>query len=77
MIPDSNNYNPDPSYLRYLVDKANVSQRKAAHIIGITERTMRYYMSDTASETYRKAPYAVQFALESLAGEWLGKEFKP
>ena len=35
--------------------------------MGITERMMRYYLTDPKSEAYRPAPYLVQFALESLA----------
>ena len=60
-------HNPNPDYLRELLEKAKLSQRKAAHKMGITERMMRYYLTDPKSEAYRPAPYLVQFALESLA----------
>lgn len=65
--PDASNHNPDPRYLRGLLDSAGITQRKAAELIGITDRAMRYYLSDETSESYRVAPYPVQFALECLA----------
>lgn len=67
MKPDSTKHNPDPAYLRQLLSDAGLSQRKAAHTIGIAERMMRYYLVDPELETYRPAPYLVQFALECLA----------
>jgi len=67
MKPDASLHNPDPRYLRGLLDQAGLSQRQAALALGITDRAMRYYLSDQASATYRPAPYPVQFALESLA----------
>ena len=63
--PDAALHNPDPRYLRGLLDAAGISQRAAARAIGISERTMRYYLSDTASD-YRPAPYTVQYAMEGL-----------
>lgn len=66
MKPDAANHNPDPRYLRRLLEKAGVSQRQAARLLGISDRVMRYYLSE-ASASFRPAPYAVQFALECLA----------
>ena len=66
MKPDASRHNPDPCYLRGLLDKAGLTQRKAADRIGISERAMRYYLSDIHSAAYRAAPYPVQFALECL-----------
>lgn len=60
-------HNPNPSYLRSLIDEIGVSQRKAAHMIGISERMMRYYLVDPSNEHYKPAPYLVQFALEFIA----------
>ena len=65
--PDASNHNPDPRYLRGLLEQAGLSQRKAADLIGITDRAMRYYLSDESSHTFRPAPYPVQFAMECLA----------
>lgn len=68
MRPDSSRHNPDPRYLRGLLEKADISQRQAAKLLGITDRAMRYHLSDEASASFRPAPYPVQFALECLAG---------
>lgn len=67
MKPDSSRHNPDPRYLRGLLEQAGISQRKAAELLGITDRAMRYYLSDEVSATFRPAPYPVQYALECLA----------
>lgn len=66
MKPDSSKHNPDPRYLRGLLDSAGISQRRAAEMIGISDRAIRYYLLDEANEKYRPAPYPVQFAIESL-----------
>ena len=65
MKPNASNHNPDPRYLRGLLESAGMTQRAAARQIGISERVMRYYLSDTAAD-YRPAPYVVQYALEKL-----------
>jgi len=65
--PDASLHNPSPVYLRELLEIARVTQEAAATALGITDRVMRYYLSDQESATYRPAPYAVQYALEQLA----------
>ncbi len=60
--PDAALHNPDPDYLRTLIDKAGISQREAARRIGITDRALRFYLGDNE----RDAPYTVQYALENL-----------
>ncbi|MGV8863243.1 MAG: helix-turn-helix domain-containing protein [Pseudomonas sp.] len=67
--PDSAHHDPRPEYLRALLEQAGVSQREAARRIGISERTLRYYVSDPASGDYRAAPYPVQYAIEHLSDE--------
>lgn len=67
MKPDASQHNPDPRYLRGLLDSAGLTQRQAAQLMGISDRVMRYYLSDEVSATFRPAPYPVQFALECLA----------
>ena len=69
MKPNANNHNPAPRYLRGLLEQAGLTQRQAAQLLGISDRVMRYYLSDEASDSYRAAPYPVQFALECLAAE--------
>ena len=68
MKPDASNHNPDPRYRRGLLETASISQRQAAQLLGISDRVMRYYLSDEGSASFRPAPYTVQFALECLAG---------
>lgn len=69
MRPDATNHNPSPHYLRDVLKQAGISQRKAALALGVSDRVLRYYMSDTSSPTYRPAPYVVQFAIECLSKE--------
>jgi len=61
MKPNASKHNPDPAYLRELIERAGLSQREAARRIGISERVMRYYLSGE-----REAPYPVQYALERI-----------
>lgn len=67
MKPDASNHNPDPRYLRGLVDTAGISQRKAAELIGMSWTGFRNYLRDESDPLYRVADYRVQFALECLA----------
>jgi DNA-binding transcriptional regulator LsrR (DeoR family) len=67
MRPDIERYNPDPRYLRALVEKAGMSQRAIAKQIGISDRMMRHYLSTGADHI--KAPYPVQFCIECLASD--------
>lgn len=72
-LPDANKHNPDPAYLRSLIDEATqrgtvTSQADAAKKIGIEPRTLRYYLQIDRSDKTLSAPYAVQYALEELAG---------
>ena len=64
MPPNSANHNPDPAYLRGLIERAGLSQREAARRIGVSERVMRYYLADPP--VGKPAPYPVQYALERL-----------
>jgi len=64
MTPHISHYNPEPQYLRDLLEKAGLTQRKAAETIGVSERSFRDYLNGNHKS---KAPYPVQFALESLA----------
>jgi len=65
MKPDAAKHNPDPVYLRGLLERAGLSQREAARIVGVTDRMMRYYLSKNPS-SWKPAPYAVQYALEQM-----------
>lgn len=67
MTPDATRHNPDPAYLRGLIERAGLSQREAARRVGVNERLMRMYLADRAAKSAQSAPYPVQFALECLA----------
>ena len=54
-------------YLRELIDKAGISQRKAAQLLGMSWTGFRNYLRDESEPLYRVADYRVQFALECLA----------
>lgn len=58
--------NPCPRYLRSLIERAGISQREAARRVGVSERMLRYYLSDVDAQTFRPTPYPVQYALEQL-----------
>lgn len=68
MKPDSTKHNPNPAYLRSLLEKASLTQRAVAEAIGISPRLLRYYLTDRDGD-YREAPYPVQYAIERLMME--------
>lgn len=68
-------YNPNPSYLRRVISGINdrslfygdsVSVKAIARRIGVSERSMQKYLSESA-KTKHEAPYVVQYALEQLS----------
>lgn len=63
MKPDAIEHNPDPAYIRQLVLATGMSKEQVAARIGISLRSLDYYMSD---RKLRIAPYAVQYCLEQL-----------
>lgn len=69
MKPDAQFHNPDPVYLRSLVDQAGVSRREAARLLGLSWPGFRNYLRDRSEPLYRCADYRVQFALECLAAD--------
>lgn len=69
MKPDACRHNPGPAYLRGLVERSGLSQRKIAQRLGITDRMLRYYLAEEGSNGHRTAPYLVQYALEGLAAD--------
>lgn len=60
--PNASLHRPDPTYLRQLLATAKLSQRAAARLLGLNERTMRYYCTGK-----HEIPYVVQYALEIAA----------
>jgi DNA-binding transcriptional regulator YiaG len=60
-LPDTKNHNPDPVYIRGLLDKANLSQRHFSRLIGVNDRTVRNWVAVPS------IPYSAQYCLEVLA----------
>ena len=58
-------YDPEPEYLRDLIRRTGLSQNSTAQLIGVSGRSMRYYLSTT--DRSNPAPYPVQVAMEELA----------
>jgi hypothetical protein len=67
--PDAKLHNPDPCYLISLIDRAGVSRREAARLLGLSWTGFRNYLRDRSEPLYRTADYRVQFALECLAAD--------
>jgi len=61
MKPDASTYNPDPQYLRELLDSTGLTRKAQAKLLGVDQRTIRYWLSGE-----RQFPYSVQFTLECL-----------
>jgi hypothetical protein len=61
VTPNSENYNPDPQYMRELVLSVPLTRGKLAKLLGIDVRTLRRYLSGERPYTY-----IFQFAMESL-----------
>lgn len=65
MKPDRSRHRPDPAYLRELVAAAGKTQEEVADMLGVSRRSMRYYLS--TAKDHRDVPYVVQYAIEGLA----------
>lgn len=64
--PDATLHKPDAAYMRSLVKACGLTQAQAAEAIGVSPRAMRNYLSQDP-DTFRPAPYSVQYTLEQLA----------
>ncbi len=62
--PDPKKHNPDPTFLRRLVELTGLSQQEAAKAIGKSPRSMRQWLAGE-----NKYSYCVQYALEGLLEE--------
>ena len=69
MRPDVSRHNPDPTYVRSLIDDIGLPQRQIARILGVDETLFRKYITHTHNASYRECPYLVQFALEQWSAE--------
>lgn len=61
-------YNPDPNYLRSLIEVSGLSQREIARRIGVNESQFRCYITKKENKSYNECPYVIQVCLELLAG---------
>lgn len=61
MTPDATNYNPDRQYIADLIESTGLTQEALGTLLGVTARTIRYWISGE-----REYPYIAQFALECL-----------
>jgi DNA-binding transcriptional regulator YiaG len=59
--PDASQYNPDPKYLAELVSSTGLSQPDLGQLLGVTDKTLRNWLSGR-----NQFPYLAQFALECL-----------
>lgn len=64
--PDSKHHNPDPAYLRGLIERAGYGQREVARKLGVSERLMRSYLAGRDKSSAVECPYCVQYCLEQL-----------
>lgn len=66
MKPNAKKYhNPDPAYLRGLIENSTYSQREVARLIGITDRSLRLYIT-IEGRNKRPIPYSIQYCVEQL-----------
>ena len=59
--PDIRQFNPDPEYLRGLIEGSRFSYEEVAREIGVSERTLYNWLSKT-----RGYKYTDQFTVERL-----------
>jgi hypothetical protein len=61
MKPSAAEYNPDPVYLKELIDSTGLDPREIGVILGHDRRTIERWLAGE-----RRFPYSIQFALECL-----------
>jgi DNA-binding transcriptional regulator YiaG len=61
MKPDASTYDPRPEYLAELIGSTGLSQPALAKVLGVTDKTLRNWLSGR-----NPFPYTAQFALECL-----------
>ena len=71
MKPNIEEYNPDPNYLRYLIEKSGYTQNLAGKLIGVNTDNFRKLLTGKI-----KAPYSVQYALEGFVDDEMVKKIQ-
>lgn len=69
MKPDARRHNPDPAYIRSLIESAGITQLEAAQRIGKPVATVRRWLFDRQNKHALVCPYSAQYVLEQLARE--------
>ena len=64
MIDARQHHNPDPAYLRGLIERAGLSQPEVARRLGVEDTTVRRWLMTPPRAT---CPYSAQVALELMA----------
>lgn len=68
MKPDASKHNPDPAYIRALVEATGRTQAVIAkRLLGVSLRSLKQYVAPIG-RGHSDAPYGVQFMLESEIG---------
>lgn len=67
MKPNVKLHNPDPNYIRGLIEKSGLDHDALSKRLGICTRSIRLYVADLDVKTRRDTPYCIQYALEQLA----------
>lgn len=65
--PDAARHNPDPDYLRSLIENSGLSQAKCAALIGVDLRLLKRYLQRDRGDGSAVCRYPVQYCLEALA----------
>jgi transcriptional regulator with XRE-family HTH domain len=66
-------YNPDPLYLRHLIEQTGLTQAECARRVGIDPSTLRRNLAN-GTRTALRADYRTQYALERLVADTHKKE---
>lgn len=68
MIPDAQQHNPDPAYMRQLRNATGLTQTQLARKLGLSRRMVQIYEANIESVNQKhRATYLYQYALERLA----------
>ena len=71
MKPNIEEYNPDPTYLRCLIEKSGHTQNLASKLIGVNTDNFRKMLTGRI-----KAPYSVQYVLEGFVDDEMVKKMQ-
>jgi len=67
MTPNAKLHNPDPAYLRKLIEIIGMAQEDIAAKMGVNNRLFRMYIANRKAKSAQTCTYPVQFCLEAMA----------